>query len=382
MATWTGDSDRLRILHAVTLLTPDGAYGGPVRVSLNQASALRIRGHSVTLAAAERGFDVRPTWAEGTPLVVRPAVRVVPRPGFAGLTAPGLLAWFLRAHGDFQAAHVHLARDLVLLPLAVAMMRAKLPYVVQAHGMILPGAHPFADRMIVRKLLCRAHEVFYLTTDEHDALDEVAGGNARLTPLPNGVPLYQAATYSRRVPEVLYLGRLHQRKRPVDFVAAAKELNARGITADYTLIGPDEGEGRKVQEVAAQAPNINWVGPIESGAGPARMRQASIFVLPSVSPEPYPMAVLEAMSVGLPVVVTDQCGLAPMIRKYDCGIVIEPGPSNIARAVEHLVSAPDIARKMGERGRSAVKHDLGMSYVGQRLEMSYSAAARVRRWLP
>ncbi|TRW85599.1 glycosyltransferase [Mycolicibacterium sp. 018/SC-01/001] len=375
----------MRILHAVTLLTPDGAYGGPVRVSLNQASALRIRGHSVTLAAAERGFDVKPVSAEGNPLVARRAVRLIPRAGYAGLSAPGLLTWFLQKHDEFQVAHIHLARDLVLLPLAVAMMRVRLPYVLQSHGMILPGAHPLApltDRTIVRKLLCHAHEVFYLTTDERDALDEIAGGNARLTPLPNGVPLYPAATHSRRIPEVLFMARLHARKRPVDFVSAAKELNARGIAASYTLVGPDEGEGRRVNDAAAQAPNINWEGPVESGAGPARMRQASMFVLPSLGPEPYPMAVLEAMSVGLPVVVTDQCGLAPLVRKYQCGIVIEPGASSIARAVEYLLSCPDAARSMGDRGRSAVEHDLGMSYVGQRLEMSYSAAAQVRRWLP
>ncbi|MEH3141603.1 MAG: glycosyltransferase [Mycobacterium kyogaense] len=363
-------------------MTPDGAYGGPVRVSLNQASALRIRGHSVTLAGAEQGFDERPEWAEGNPLVVRRAVRLLPRMGFAGLSAPGLLTWFLRNHGQFQAAHIHLARDLVLLPLAMAMMRVRLPYVLQTHGMILPGAHPLADHTIVRKLLCHAHEVFYLTTDERDALDEIAGGNARLTPLPNGVPLYPAATHSRRVPEVLYLSRLHSRKRPVDFITAANELNTRGVTATYTLVGADEGEGRRVQEAAARTPNITWEGPVESGAAPARMRQASMYVLPSLGPEPYPMAVLEAMSVGLPVVVTDQCGVAPLIRKYQCGIVIEPGPASIARAVEYLLSAPDIARSMGERGRSAVKHDLGMSYVGQRLEMSYAAASHDRRWLP
>lgn len=137
-----------------------------------------------------------------------------------------------------------------------------------------------------------------------------------------------------------------------------------------------------MQEAAAQTPNVNWEGAVESGAGPARMRQASIFVLPSLAPEPYPMAVLEAMSVGLPVVVTDQCGLAPLVRKYRCGIVIEPGAPSIARAVEYLLSAPDVSRSMGERGRSAVKHDLGMSYVGQRLETSYSAASHDRRWLP
>ena len=367
----------MRILHAVTLLSPDGAYGGPVRVALNQASALRSRGHSVTLAAAERGFDVSPSSADGTPLVLRCARRVVPRSGFAGLSAPGLITWLLRTHGEFDVAHVHLARDLVLLPLTAAMVRLKLPFVLQPHGMILPGAHPLAplaDRSIVGELLRQAHEVFYLTTDERDALDEIAGGKARLTPLPNGVPLYDAATHTRSVPEVLYLARLHPRKHPVDFVRAALELNARGISADYTLVGPDEGEGRRVQQAAAQADNISWAGPIASGEAPTRMRQASIYVLPSVGPEPYPMAVLEAMSVGLPVVVTDQCGLASVVRKYNCGIVIEPGVSNVARAVHDLLSAPEVARSMGERGRAAVMHDLGMSYIGQRLETSYSAA--------
>ena len=377
MAAPTSNSDRLRILHAVTLLSPDSAYGGPVRVALNQAAALRGRGHSVTLAAAERGFDVAPNSADGTPLVLRRARRLVPHSGFAGLSAPSLMTWLLRSRSEFDVAHVHLARDLVLLPLVAAMSRLRLPFVLQPHGMILPGTNPLiplADRSIVGKLLRRAEEVFYLTADERDALDTIACGNACLTPLPNGVPLYEEATHTGDVPEVLYLARLHVRKQPVEFVRAATELNKRGISATYTLVGPDEGEGKRVRNAAGQADNIRWTGPVASGEGPARMRQASVYVLPSVAPEPYPMAVLEAMSVGLPVVVTDQCGLAPVIRKYRCGSVIEPGAVNIARAVDHLLAAPEVARSMGARGRDAVRNDLGMSYIGRRLEASYSAA--------
>lgn len=367
----------MRILHAITLLSPDGAFGGPVRVSLNQASALRTRGHSVTVAAAERGFDLPPSFQEGTPLVLRRAWRLVPHSGFAGICAPGLIKWLLRARGEFDVAHVHLARDLVLLPLTTLLMRLRIPFVIQPHGMILPGAHPLApltDGIIVSRLLREAHEVFYLTTDERDALDEVARGKARLAPLPNGVPLYEPASNTEGVPEVLYLARLHPRKRPVDFVMAALALNSLGIEANYTLVGPDEGEAKRVKAIAAQANNIRWVGPVAADEGPTRMRKASMYVLPSVSPEPYPMAVLEAMSVGLPLVVTEDCGLAPIIRKYNCGLVIEPGASNVARAIRTLLEAPEWARAMGRRGRVAVTHDLGMSYVGQRLETSYSEA--------
>src|SRR5689334_18878792 len=162
-------SGHMRILHAATLLSPDGAFGGPIRVSLNQAEALRSRGHMVTLAAAERGFAAAPTSAEGTPLVLRQARRLVPRTGFGGICAPDLVTWLIRSRGQFDVAHVHLARDLVLLPVAVTMTKLRIPFVIQPHGMILPGTNPLApllDHVVVGKLLRRAHEVFYLTTDE------------------------------------------------------------------------------------------------------------------------------------------------------------------------------------------------------------------------
>ena len=124
---------------------------------------------------------------------------------------------------------------------------------------------------------------------------------------------------------------------------------------------------------------VRWEGPIPSGDVPARMRQCSVFVLPSVSPEPYPMSVLEAMSVGLPVVVTEDCGLASIVRKYNCGAVIKPGAHNVARAVDSMLAAPERARDMGQRGRTAVRHDLGMSYVGQRLAAGYAAAVSAAR---
>lgn len=181
---------------------------------------------------------------------------------------------------------------------------------------------------------------------------------------------------------MLFLARLHPRKRPSDFVCAAMELNARGVIATYSLVGPDEGEGLRVRQAAARTENINWEGAVPGGDGPARMRRASVYVLPSVSPEPYPMTVLEAMSVGVPVVITEQCGLAETVREYNCGIVIAPGARNVARAVHELLTNPQRARTMGERGRSAVIHDLGMTAIGERLEASYSAAVGMTRWLP
>jgi glycosyltransferase involved in cell wall biosynthesis len=101
-----------------------------------------------------------------------------------------------------------------------------------------------------------------------------------------------------------------------------------------------------------------------------RMRRATVYVLPSVD-EPYPMSVLEAMSVGLPVVVTDTCGLASFVRDHDAGLVTDDTVEGLADAVRTLLADPDRAAAMGARGGSAVRSERSMAAIAQRLETFY-----------
>lgn len=330
----------------------------------------------MTLAAGTRGYLDPPTSLEDTPLVLRKALPMAPKTGFTSLVAPGLLAWFRRARYDFDMVHLHFARDLVQVPLAALVRRSGLPFVLQPHGMVQPGSNALApafDSLAVRSLLRDASRVCYLTEHERDCLDRVSMGGANLTELPNGVPLYPPAEHAADSPEVLFLARLHPRKRAMDFVNAALELGRRGLAARFTLVGPDEGDGPRVRAATETSPDIRWEGALPTGEGPKRMRDASIYVLPSVN-EPYPMAVLEAMSVGLPVVVTTDCGLAPIVARHECGVVIEPGADNLANALETLLKSPALMRDMGSRGRAAVESELGMLSVGDSLERIYDDA--------
>ena len=367
----------MRILSVVTLVSPDGEYGGPVRVALNQARALREAGHDARVVGGARGFlGALPTQIDSVPVHLFPVRTVIPGIGFAGLASPTLQRWLRREGASADVLHIHAARDFVTLPAADWARRHHVPYVLQTHGMIDMSINPLArplDAVITRRVLTGAKAIFYLTNRERNDLTLVAGLGLSLTELGNGVPPseFEQAGRERR-PEVLYLARLASRKRPLAFVEAAATLTATHPNVGFTLVGPDEGQGTAVSEAITTIGSdaITWEGPHPPEDTAERMSLASIYVLPSID-EPYPMTVLEAMSVGLPVIVTDTCGLAPAIREIGCGVVVDDTIHALAAAIETLLDDPVLAKKLGETGRLASRERFGMAAVAQSLETVY-----------
>lgn len=364
----------MRILQVVTLISPDGAYGGPARVALNQSAELIRRGHETIIAAGTRGYPVVPTMLGEVPVRLFRARTLVPGAGFAGVGAPGLGRWFRRHRAGFDVVHIHLGRDLVVLPLAVAARRYGVPYALQTHGMVAPSGHPLAgplDGVWTHKVLRGAGTVFYLTPTEREQLVAVGGGSLRLMELGNGVPHSTPDAVDSGTPEVLFAARMHPRKRPAAFVEMARLLLDSGVDARFTLVGPDEGEGTALRRSIGADPRIVWEGALDSAAVPRRMAAASVYVLPSVR-EPYPMSVLEAMSVGVPVVVSNDCGLAPTVSRTGSGIVTDPTAPALAAAVGTLLGDRSWAVEMGRRGRSTVHREFGMDAIADRLLATYT----------
>lgn len=367
----------MRVLHAVTLHSPTHAFGGPVRVALNLSKGLRARGHDARLLALGDGFEgPLPSAVEGVPAQLHQARRVLPV-GFSGITSPGLLAAAGRLVRDADVVHVHLARDLVTLPVALAALRHRRPLVLQTHGMVDPSDRLLAkalDALAVRRLLHGASAVLYLTDHERRGLDAVAGPPAleQAVRLVNGVPAQRARTAPEGPPRILYAARLQARKRPRDFVAAVPEILRAQPDAEFVVAGPDEGELAAVQALIAElglGEKVRCPGALSGEEMLAELRRAHVYVLPSVD-EPFPMSVLEALSVGVPSVVTTSNGLAGDIRAAGAGRVVAEA-SGLAAAVLELLE-PETAAASSAAARKLAAESFSMDAVLDTLLETYA----------
>ncbi|MFD3545748.1 glycosyltransferase [Streptomyces sp. NPDC058655] len=371
----------MRVLHAVTLHSPSHAFGGPVRVALNLAKGLRSRGHEARLLALGEGFEEPwPTEVEGVPARLFPARRLLPL-GFSGITSPALLASAGRLVREADVVHVHLARDLVTLPVALAALRAGKPLVLQTHGMVDPSGRLLAkvlDAVAVRRLLRAADAVLYLTPHEREGLDAVAGAPlARAVRLVNGTPAQEERPPLEGPPRVLYAARLQARKRPVDFVDAVPAVLAAHPGAEFVVAGPDEGERAAVLRRIAElglADRVHVPGALSGRDVLRELRRAHVYVLPSVD-EPFPMSVLEALSVGVPAVVTHSNGLAREIAAAGAGHAVAPGPAGVAAAVLALLE-PAANRKASAAARTLAAGSFSMDSVLDTLLPVYEGALR------
>jgi glycosyltransferase involved in cell wall biosynthesis len=82
------------------------------------------------------------------------------------------------------------------------------------------------------------------------------------------------------------------------------------------------------------------------------------------------------MSVGLPVVVTDTCGLAPLVEETNCGCVVGPDLDSLTDAVQRILDTPGLLNTMSDNARRAVAERLSMSAVAERLEQTYEHAVQ------
>jgi len=291
----------------------------------------------------------------GLPLHVAPVLG--PR-GFS--YAPSLLDMLLRR--DLDCLHVH--GIWMYLSLAAQRWHARTgrPYVVSPHGMLDPWAmrHQRLKKRAARLLYEDAHIgqaacLHALCEAERSAI-RMLGYAAPIAIVPNGVdpiPLDASDRPGAREKVLLFLGRVTPKKHVLELLEAWSMLkDHRGWR--LAVVGPiDAGYADRLGEILQPIPDAQLAGPAYGSGRAAAYRSAHAFVLPSVS-EGLPMGALEALSCGLPSLLTPQCNL-PEAFAADAAFEIAGDAEALARGLAELFDTPDARlREMGENGRRLI----------------------------
>jgi glycosyltransferase involved in cell wall biosynthesis len=130
------------------------------------------------------------------------------------------------------------------------------------------------------------------------------------------------------------------------------------------------GRGDLADQLAARAQGLGLVGRVHllglrSDIG-AILGAADLFVLPSLS-EGLPLALLEAMFAGCPIIASDVGEVAATLGHGDSGIVVPPGnAAALASAIDGLLANPARATELGRRALARAQAEYHVSQMVRR----------------
>ncbi len=209
-----------------------------------------------------------------------------------------------------------------------------------------------------RRTLERGIRVFVSPSRFLAAQARAMGFGGRIEVVPNGLDAAAIPAAAAPGDGFLYAGRLAREKGVATLVDAV-----RGDPALAVTIAGDGPDAAALRGAAADAPDrVRFAGALPRAAVLERVRAARAVVMPSLWQENAPMAALEAAASGVPVVATRRGGLPEIVRDGENGILVPPGdPEALARALRTLQDSPDLAARLGRRGREIAETEYRLS---------------------
>lgn len=175
------------------------------------------------------------------------------------------------------------------------------------------------------------------------------------------------------------LGTISYRKGSDLFLEAARRLDPKRV--QVRMVGP-LAVGRErdwALDLCAQA-EAAGVRHFVAADGPREVAGWDMAVLPSRR-DPFPLAALEAMAAGVPVVATRVDGLAELLDE-DSGVFVPPeDPAALAAAITALAADPDRRSRLAAEARRRVMAELTLDHQAAGLDAAYHAACSASRQL-
>jgi glycosyltransferase involved in cell wall biosynthesis len=377
----------MRVLHVIPSLLPKS--GGPARIVPEICRALAATSTEVTL------FSTHLAGADITIDAPREPYEVVLFHG-----ADGSLGGARRIENairdrksDFDLVHIHSFWNFVVTFAACAARQVGLPYVITPMGMlseacmrqrhyILKRAYALA---IDRRTVQGAARLHLANVDELKSLHKGWFTYPEHFFARNAVEIARDITpgsFRARFPELvgrrimLFLGRLHPIKGLELQFRALELLVPKYPDLVWLLIGPDDGEWKRLDPLIKKSgleAHVKWIGPIMGEERFSALADADVLVQTS-SYECQSMTVNEALAIGVPLVVTDSVNYSEL-QAHGAGFVVRRDPAALADAIDSVLRAPRSIEQMRNAGRRFATEELSRSKIARAINGVYAEVA-------
>jgi glycosyltransferase involved in cell wall biosynthesis len=366
----------VRILHVVPTYFPAVRYGGPIVAVHGLCRALVARGHDVEVFTTNVDGDAVLDAHAGTPADVD-GVRVTyfPSPQPRIYRSPEMRRALQARVSTFDIVHTHAVYLWPGVAAARAARAAGVPYVISPRGMLVPEliarksrlAKMLWLRLFERRGFAGAAAVHFTSALELQDAQRVGLPLPSPMVVPNGVELPACPNVPRHDRTLVFLGRVNWKKGLDRVIEALPRLGARLLVAGNDEENLTPQLRRLADSVGA---DVEFLGPVYGAAKDELLARATLFVLLSTS-ENFGNAVLEALAMETPVVLSAGVGLAEDVVRAGAGVIgLDEVPALLG----------DDARRaaMGRNGRALVESRYAWPTVAREMEEAY-CSIRSRR---
>ena len=337
---------------------PEAAAIEPAVSYLSPLSGSTLRANACALAQSPRGYA----------RTIATALGNWPSAGFLlkGLAiTPGAVAWAEQMQRS-GVGHIHAHYG--THPTLAAMLAARLAgigysFTVHAHDL-------FVDTTMLAEKVRQARFVVTISEYNRRRICALVGPDAaaKVAVVRCGVDPAMFAAREWRTPadgpaRILAVASLQEYKGLDRLIAACGLLRDREIAFVCEIVG--EGRLRApLERLIARLglrEQVRLLGPRDQHEVQARMARANVYVQPSVvardgQMEGIPVALMEAMASGVPVVASALSGIPELVRHGETGLLVAPGqPPALRDAILACLTAPDSAASRARRARALIE---------------------------
>jgi len=268
------------------------------------------------------------------------------------------------------------------LSMSAGLRKNNIPYIIVPHGMMRVEAQRkkkfkkrIANSLLFNRFFKNSLAIQCLSKAE---MDSTHFGTPKFLGT-NGisVPSQKKDSFSKRGIKFIYIGRYEWKIKGLDLLFGAIQLKAKILReegAHFELFGPDHlGQLVGVKKLAKKNRIEDLVTINTEISGEEKERkilESDIFTQTSRN-EGMPMGILEALSYGLPCLVTEGTSLASMINKHNAGWGVLTTKENIAQALQDIIENRDSWNFKGQNARKLIEDEFLWSKISENTVKNY-----------